>query len=940
MSDRPLRGRDTELARVRDLLDGVPHGRTRVLYVEGACGLGKTRLLAEAASLATAAGFDVTETRADEQSSYRVMAPLFALLHRLGADRDGGDGTARDATDPMLRHHVLESLVQEVERRAGHTPVAVLMDDVHWADSATLAALRTLPRRLAGFPVAWILAARPTSRLAVARPKDDPDTVVLTLGALPDSAAAELAGDVLRAPVDDSFAGLLATAGGNPFLLTELLRAAVAEGLCSVSGGRASIAASAAGDAVPSLPEAVARRLERMPPDMTDLLYAASVLGVDFELFDVARLLGRGVGQVLRPAQDLLRSGMLIEAGPRLAFRHDLVRRAVHDGMALPLRRAMHREAADTLLALGRQPEDVVRHLLAGAAPGDVAAARILREAAQGMVGVAPDTAVELALGAVGLTPTSDPRRARTLIEAVQTLRAARRTREALALADEALALAVTPTDEASLRLTVAEIHLSAGRYPAALDQLGQALTLPDVPADLRLTLLKTKGTAHAFLGEIGTAEAIGRDLVDAAYEDPDPSVVAGAMLFQSHTALLRGRIARAVDLAEGAVERAGHAAPGVPLRPLRLPGLWLATVLTSTERLTDAETLLREGQVQAEASGALWSLPAWHTRCACLLLERGELGDAAAEAEAALTVTEELELDTADRTAHAVLAMVALRQGDLTLAARRLATTDGTTPGAAPRPDPWTVCARSLLLAAQGNPTAAVREGARFYEQDAAADLLTLPPGLWPQLASVALRANDRSRAEALLTTLEHLSPRDVFDRAVAASVTHVRGLLRAGPEALEQAAKGHELTQRPLAAADAEEAMAGRALEEGRPGEAAASLQRALTRAVACKATGDVRRLQARLDQVGLRSESHRRRTAVASSGWESLTTSELRVVQLVTEGLTNRAVADRLHLSPHTVNSHLRHVFGKLGVNTRVELTRIASAHTFSEEPFQRE
>ncbi|GAA5021000.1 helix-turn-helix transcriptional regulator [Streptomyces siamensis] len=939
MSDQPLRGRDTELARVRDVLGGVAHGRTRVLYVEGASGLGKTRLLAEAASLATAAGFDVTETRADEQSSYRVMAPLLGLLHRLGADRDVPDGTAGDATDPMLRHHVLESLVQELERRAGRTPVAVLVDDVHWADSATLAALRTLPRRLAGSPVAFFLAARPTSRLAVAQPKDDPDTVVMTLGGLPDSAAAELVGDMLHAPVDDSFAGLLTTAGGNPFLLVELLRAAVAEGLCSVSDGRASMAASAA-DAVPSLPEVVAQRLERMTPDMTDLLYAAAVLGADFELFDVARLLGRGVGQLLRPAQDLLRSGMLIEAGPRFAFRHDLVRGAVHDGMPLPLRRAMHREAADTLLALGRPPEDVVRHVLAGAAPGDVAAARILRDAAQGMVGAAPDTAVELALGAVGLTPRSDPRRARTLIEAVQTLRAARRTREALALADEALALRVTPKDEASLRLTVAEIHLAAGRYPAALDQLGQALTLPDVPADLRLILLKTKGTAHAFLGEIDTAEAIGCDLVDAAYEDPDPAVVAGAMLFQSHTALLRGRIARAVDLAEAAVERAGHAASGVQLRPLRLPGLWLATVLTSTERLTDAETLLREGQVQAEASGAVWSLSAWHTRRACLLLERGELGDAEAEAEAALTVTEELELDTADPTAHAVLAMVALRQGDLTLAAGRLAATDGITPGAAPRPDPWTVCARSLLLAAQGNPTAAVREGARFYEQDAVADLLTLPPGLWPQLASVALRANDRSRAEALLTTLEHLSPRDVFDRAVAASVTHVRGLLQDDLDVLEQAAKGHELTQRPLAAADAEEAMAGRALEEGRPGDATTLLQRALARAVACKATGDVQRLQARLEKVGLRSESHRRRTAVASSGWESLTASELRVVRLVTDGLTNRAVADRLHLSPHTVNSHLRHAFAKLGVNTRVELTRIASAHTFSQEPLRQE
>jgi DNA-binding CsgD family transcriptional regulator len=283
---------------------------------------------------------------------------------------------------------------------------------------------------------------------------------------------------------------------------------------------------------------------------------------------------------------------------------------------------------------------------------------------------------------------------------------------------------------------------------------------------------------------------------------------------------------------------------------------------------------------------------------------------------------------------------MVALRRGDLPVAAQRIAPTDGNTMGAALRPDPWTACARSLLLAAQGNPVAAVRAVARLYAEDAVADLLMLPPGLWPQLVSVALRANDRSRAEALRAALERLSPRDLFDRAVAASVTHVRGLLQADPEALEQAAKGHEQVQRPLAAADAEEELARLALADDRPGEAAAFLQRALSRALACAATGDVNRLRARLEQVTPHSEPHQRRTAVTPSGWESLTTSELRVVELVTAGLSNRAVADRLNLSPHTVNSHLRHVFTKLGVNTRVELTRIASAHTFPHELLQQE
>jgi DNA-binding CsgD family transcriptional regulator len=59
----------------------------------------------------------------------------------------------------------------------------------------------------------------------------------------------------------------------------------------------------------------------------------------------------------------------------------------------------------------------------------------------------------------------------------------------------------------------------------------------------------------------------------------------------------------------------------------------------------------------------------------------------------------------------------------------------------------------------------------------------------------------------------------------------------------------------------------------------------------------------------------------------GWGSLTTSELTVARLVAEGLTNREVAERLFVSPHTINSHLRHVFAKLGINSRVELARLA-------------
>ena len=88
---------------------------------------------------------------------------------------------------------------------------------------------------------------------------------------------------------------------------------------------------------------------------------------------------------------------------------------------------------------------------------------------------------------------------------------------------------------------------------------------------------------------------------------------------------------------------------------------------------------------------------------------------------------------------------------------------------------------------------------------------------------------------------------------------------------------------------------------------------------------ATWDAGRVRSRLRELGVR-----RRLVAAepeANGWTALTTSELMVARLVAEGLTNREVAERLFVSPHTVNSHLRHVFSKLGITSRVELARVA-------------
>jgi DNA-binding CsgD family transcriptional regulator len=103
---------------------------------------------------------------------------------------------------------------------------------------------------------------------------------------------------------------------------------------------------------------------------------------------------------------------------------------------------------------------------------------------------------------------------------------------------------------------------------------------------------------------------------------------------------------------------------------------------------------------------------------------------------------------------------------------------------------------------------------------------------------------------------------------------------------------------------------------------------LDQALTLYREVGAVRDESRVQRRLREAGVRPRSRRSTTAVrAALGWDSLTPAELRVVRLVAQGLTNRQVAERLFLSTYTVGTHLKHAFDKLGVTSRVELTRLA-------------
>jgi DNA-binding CsgD family transcriptional regulator len=203
------------------------------------------------------------------------------------------------------------------------------------------------------------------------------------------------------------------------------------------------------------------------------------------------------------------------------------------------------------------------------------------------------------------------------------------------------------------------------------------------------------------------------------------------------------------------------------------------------------------------------------------------------------------------------------------------------------------------------------------------------------PRLIRLAQDAGLTTLVNAAGEAANRLAERNPQIASLVGIAAHSRGLLYGELADLRRAVQVLRAAPRPLATAGALEDLALAEHGRGNRDEAVDLMDQALRMYAGCGAKRDVARAQKGLRDLGVRRRL-RQPTAVRNAGWESLTQSELRVVRLVAEGLTNRQVAAQLFVSPHTVDSHLRHSFSKLGVTSRVELTRQVLTHDRADEP----
>jgi DNA-binding CsgD family transcriptional regulator len=202
------------------------------------------------------------------------------------------------------------------------------------------------------------------------------------------------------------------------------------------------------------------------------------------------------------------------------------------------------------------------------------------------------------------------------------------------------------------------------------------------------------------------------------------------------------------------------------------------------------------------------------------------------------------------------------------------------------------------------------------------------LDPTDTPAYVRIALRAGEAERARRSVSVAGNRQARNPGIGILAATAVHARGLLENDGDLLRQAAALFEDSPRIIARASACEDAGCWPPESG----TAAATEYLTTALGLYERAGDERdaaRVRRRLRQRGVRTR--RSPSKAVAHGWNALSPAELQVVRLVADGGTNRAIAERLFLSPHTVNSHLRHAFTKLAITSRVELTRIVLARS---------
>ncbi len=936
-------GREQELTIARELVKGVVGGASAVLLIEGEAGLGKTRLVQQIRDEASAIGACVLWGGGhplERTRPFGVIADALDLRPRSSDPRRvavgrllAGEGVDPDPRAPTpasdVRFRVVDEVVELIETVAASVPVVLILEDLHWADDSSLVTARTIVHELDGMPLLLVATFRPAPRvLALDVLLDDCVAVGARLIHLLRLRAEEvdtLVLAVLGARPGPILASIIEKAAGNPLWIVELLRSLSSEGW--LRGGDGLV--EAAGDELPStLRELVLRRLHYLPVAALDVLQLAAVLGESISVHHLSAVSRRSPREVVGDLAEPFRARLLDERDDAVVFRHQLVQQAIYEDIPMPLRRALHRDAAGALARAGADHAQVASHVLRGAEKGDLEAVRWLRRAAMEAAAGGPLVAVDLLQRAVELLPNGHNEADLVRAELAEALLRAGHVAEAATVAE---AILDRPHREnADLRLTLTLVSaLSLQNRPTDLITRAEAaLKTPALRTVDQALVLAQASYGQTFSGDFPGGEATARRALELAELAEDTAMTVWSLSALSVAVKTQGRYGEALSMNRRAVasvlETADEGAR------LRHPYFFLGMALADCDLVDDAHVAFERAIGECEALGSAWLLPDTLLQAAQLRFATGEWDDAAVELEAGLRLAEDRGQRVLIAQSKACLAIMAAARGNLPAAKSALAgletiVTDNDRP---PYGAEMVAIAMATMAEGVGDASGAFAMLLRFWNYDVERKIRYYHRYLGPPLVRLALEFQHSDIATEVMGTVEKDAALAAEVPTVQATALRCRGLRYRDPrpllDAVALARRGRRVLDHAGACEDAAAVLAA-----GHPDQAKELLLEAQARYEAVDAVAWSARTAAALRGLGVR-QGARRPHRRAETGWESLTRSERAVSELVSEGLTNREVARRLHISPHTVNTHLRHIFQKLVVTTRAELAAKTARH----------
>jgi len=883
---------------VSELVLGVTSRRAASgmsIVIEGPAGIGKTFLVGQVLAAIVPGEATIVHVAGDHRRRNDPFAGLGVLL-----------GEVADGEDPG------EAAFARIDELCAAGPVVVHADDAHYLDAASLTLLRRLVWASRSLPLVVLITARPfpareqlTMLVSQAQSR-------LRLPPMDQMMVERLVFDQTGRWPGPRLSRVLEPAAGHPLFAAELLRAytdaaALAEVGSETIEVRFELDLRATG-----LDELIRAQLGQLDELVRDVLAAMAVWGTEVGAADLADLLYSSAGQVAELIDRAVSSG-LVRRDPAgtVGFAHDLFREVAYGELPEPRRRAAHRRVAELLSAAGYRPAIVTEHLLRAAGTGaDPAVATALHEAVAATRVYAPEVTADLldAAAAIG-ADSSGP----LLLQRVEALFVAGRGQAAETLVREHITAVTDPAVAAQLQSFLIRSLINRAETAAALAAIERTVAIGGLPAATARQLAALRSWLLVMSGQVPpTAEldAMMARFVAAGDQDARASLLstfAGA-------AFLAGRPDQALEYMRA---RENVSASGHGFRA-RSSALFLPAALElDASGPRAAQSALEAARRLSAARDAAWLDPFLGFVAGGIAFAAGDWDGAVAELDTALERAQETGTGWISLPVG-VRSYIDAHRGSTGAARARLESfRHRGLPLQFGHDNPG--LAELAVLEAEG----AVREAGTLASTLWAAALGN--PGRWPTMivadvARISLTGMHRRLADQLIGGVSFISSASV--------AAQVHGMLTADPDEIEAAADGFAADGRGTAEAFAREELACAAAAAGDKDRAALALDAALAGYQRMGAVPDADRALGRARAVGLRRgsrEAHRD----ASSGWASLTATEVRIAALVRDGLTNREVGTRLFVSPRTVQTHVSHILQKTGLRSRVEIARAAGA-----------